>query len=213
MAFSDWTIYKSPTTLRAYLEIVNPITGTGSLYLNNTGNGSVINRTNLIGSGARYTPGILHGKIRQTFYVTNANRSRIGFSILQNTLDITGGTSSYYGVFAKADFGGTQRRLEVVRWNTGAETSLYSSPTPLWEFNTTFTLEVEWEVQAGQVVITLNQGTAIDYTDLSLVTTVNDTSGSRLTTSVGEGPFLLKWDTFGDAYTAYFDNTEIEEVF
>jgi hypothetical protein len=215
MALLDWNIYKTPSGLSAIIDPGSPVLGSGSLLLKNTGFGGSLNVTSLVAlSDSLYTPGLLKGRMRQVVNITSANRTRAGFSFMHSHADISPSTGrAWYEAIALADFSGSQRRWGISRYTNGffSGTTLFSSGTPVWSFSTTFTMEVEWNydlADLGGLRITLRVGTATDFSDLAVVYNTIDTSG-LITTSLGEGPYVLKWDTFGDTYTVRYDNTSI----
>jgi hypothetical protein len=215
MALSDWTVYKSQPGLGVSIEVASPIVDIGSLRVGNAGEGSVLNLTNL--ASTLYAPGLPKGKMRSIFKIDSANRTHVGFSYMQSTGDITPNTGNWYMATAQADAG--QRRFRVERVNGGfgvgaVDVVLYAGSHPQWSFSTVFTMQIEWVIDIpglGGVLHTLSTGTATDFSDLSVIYSAVESSG-YLTSTFGEGPMALKWDTFGDTYSALYDNTSVYSI-
>jgi len=212
----NWTVYKKQAGLTVEINTATPILGAGSLRMNNTGEGTVLNLTNVVGT-SYYTPGLTHGSMRALFNISaGANRSRLGFSFLQSTQDITADTGAWYDCVMEADFSGTVRRLLVFRYDDGfdQEATFLQVGSPAFTGGVTFSMEVEWQINtpiAGTTRIITRQGSATDFSDLAQVgSTIEDTSG--LSASLGESVYALKWDTFGDVYEMFVDQTTVTDL-
>jgi len=214
MALSNWNVYKSHSNLIVQIDVTSPMVGTGSLQLQKTDSGGQRNFTSLVSTS--YTPGILHGKMRQIVRCNSGNRTRFGFSFCHSHVNITGNSGrNWYEANPYIDSAGSVRSWRIVRVvggeGIGTVTSLFSGG-PGWSTSTNFTMEVEWHVDVsglGGTQIILRSGTLTDFSDLTQITTLVDPTPNALITSLGEGPHVTQWDTFGDNYNVRFDNTSV----
>jgi hypothetical protein len=219
MAFVDWVFNKSDAEILTSTEIFTPIIpadsfGTGgSLRVDHfDGLGLFMNAYN-----NSYVGGILKGRIRsiiQPDVISGASTYLAGFTFMQNQLDLTGGSGSFYGAFYIANNGGTTTRFTIRKYSVGLESALGGSSLLLTGSLGTFApgtptvMEIEWDASSGTQVDFILRASTNDtnFDNLAVVSTVSDTV-SPLVTSVGEG--LATANDVSSDMSWLVDNTSI----
>jgi len=226
MALSDWDVFKTDTDVivSSVFDGVDLILPTGDILaissLDDGGSVFVGNGTNANGESANLQPktsfggALTFGKIRSlVFTFVGSGVREWGFYCMSSQADLTSSGSCYllYATTAFNNFNfiiAKSTSSGIVAPFSNAS-PLASSPTSLFSDGTAFALELEWDASSGtQTVLTMRHGTALDFSNLSDVGTVIDTS-SPLLTSSGEGLFVS--DVSGVS-RALFDNTRIEKL-
>ena len=216
MALADWTLYQSQPGLTAEITTTTPILDAGSLRLVNIGEASSVNLQNF--TSLLYTPGLLEGRMRQILRIDSAGKTRAGFAFMQSAADIsTTDDKDYYQVVAHADATAATRTIRIDRIDGGSvnTTNLFETSSPAWTVGSVFTIEVDWQAsvtEIGGTRITVRTGTATDFSDLSEIADLTDPSPDAHTTTLGEGPYILKFDTTGETYEVRYDNTSVFQL-
>lgn len=222
MAFADWVFKKSNTEILTYTEIFNPIIALDSIGVggslkvqHDSGMGLFMNAYN-----TTYAGGILKGRIRSLispYTLSGASTYLAGFTFLQDQLDLTSGSGSFYGAFYIANNGGTTTRLMIRKYSSGlvsalGGTDIYTgSSLGTFVTGTPSAVEIEWDASSGtQVDFILRAATNdTDFDNMAVVTTVSDTV-SPLVSSVGEG--IATANDVSSDMAWLFDNTFIYSI-
>ena len=218
MSLSDWEFHAS-SGVTFSINLFTPIVslGSGRLAMPDIG---ALTQTNInVTTASGRTRGVTRGKLRSLFrYDTLVTAAVLGLAFCQSRSDhdLTSNGTAYFAYLRQAD-----SKLHISRMGPtnstiagffGAPTFLDSGGFPFVPGNNVvFSLEVEWIVdiaELGGVAIFLRQGFATNFSDLTTVITVLDTS-SPLTTSTSESVFAGVPATFAGAWNLDFDQTTL----
>ena len=209
MSFAEWEFFTADPSQQAYVDLVSPIVGTGSLRL--------------VGSDAG--PGAVHGRWAQP-----ANR---GFrqgrctSLVQPLAGLAG--QDMYGVLgaaSQANLTGTtgtayaallvvgatpetwEVRLVKVTAGFGSPLTVLQTATLAMDIGQIRAVQLQWlsDPQIG-TALSVQVGVALDYSDLTQVLLAQE-PGVFLSSSQGEGPIAFLTAS-GDCR---FDMTQTEEI-
>lgn len=225
MAITDWDLFTSNS------DVVTSLTfGTGVDVTFQTG--STVSRPGpLVGTGSLYfaDPGLSNikahmqpkpsfggsvdcGQIRSIIQTEVGGGVRdAGFYCMSSQTDLSAGTGSCYMVWFTTFL--FQQRIHIGKSTTGVNSfsvsALASSPPAQWTDGTTFTLEFEWDATSGSnTLLTVRQGSSLDFSDLVTILSFNDTVGSLFVTN-GEGIFI---NSVSGNSRVFFEQTAIQEI-
>ena len=191
MAWGDFN--KDLVNTNAFLSVTTPLSLSWSLTLAASSSGNRAFLTPTAESGR--AKGLEHGRLRVLMRLDNSTANGTGtFAglVFMGSADTLASSSgSWYAAHKRGN------NLDLRRGNTAslsAGTQLATVAHTV-DTGTMFSLQVEWEVVTGQVDIVIATGSLADFSDLTTQITFSDTSGSRLTSSSAEGPYMISSGT------------------
>ena len=211
MSLSDWTIYKTNSSMQVAVSATNPILGDGSLRISRSGVGA----SNLSAHLSLTTKphGFTRGRLRSAYRLDTHSGTvdhGMGLLFMQSQTDLTQGSGSAYAlVLHTSTTAGNIDSLRLVRYDAGisAPTTnvLANVATGGIALGTVVCLEAEWALDTpviGQMTVTGRSSIGFQkfvglVQQFSAVLTT-----SVLLTSVGEGPFVFMNGT-GDHASAF----------
>jgi hypothetical protein len=200
MGLGDWERYSTTTGLT--IDPTAPLVGSGSLRMHLRDSGAECN----LGLSDAHPRGLLKGRVRTlvrqtTGFLTN---HRVGLYCMAQALDITQGSERAFYRYCLKD-----QTLLLDKGDEGLSngTTSLGSVAHTWTLALTVALELEWDYDLdrwGGAQLIGRVGTRTDFSDLSAVITVTDSS-SPLATSVSEG--LCGWSSGGEKIFLFDDTT------
>jgi len=209
VSFAEWEFFTADPSQQAYVDLVSPIVGTGSLRL--------------VGSDAG--PGAVCGRWAQA--ANRGFRQGRATSLVQPLAGVAG--QDMYGVYGAASQGnltgptgtayaallvvGTtpqtwEIRLVKVTAGFGSALTVLQTATVAMDFGQMLAVQLQWlsDPQIG-TALSVSTGTALDYSDLRQVLLAQE-PGVVLQASQGEGP-VAYLTASGDCRQ---DQTQTEEI-
>ena len=210
MAFADWDFFTGGTVTNA-LQSTGALVGSSSLEIV-MASGSRVQGQLDAGESRGFTKGKIRSLFKNTAVTGTASSVNVGLWCLSSVENMLGtGSGDAYAVGIYPEDSVTNVTLRKITQNLGEFLStgtLLGSASE--DFATaTVALELEWNVavaETGGVVLKVRTGSQTDYSDLSEVISIVDSS-SPYTTGFAEGIFC-DCDT-GQTATFLIDNTEI----
>lgn len=226
MPIGAWSFVQTDVGQVPTTELVDPVRGTGSLFMDKAGAAGA----ELVMTGVRdlaaergFTKGKFRSKFRGRATSSNASFHWTGILFMMSQNDVTDGAGTCYAFGVQTTL--TPLRFSAIRlmkYTAGIVTpdtvpaqqldAVNLNPTiSIAATEDVFTLEVEWNydpVELGGVNIVCRLGRTDDFDDLAEFFNVTDTS-SPYTTSVGEGFFVLHRGT-GNLDTNLDDTTTVQ---
>lgn len=205
MPFYDWS--GSFTNAQGVLSATNPLVGSYSLATNAPqGNAQMRFFWSRVAGGG-YTPGLLAGRIRTLLKLEHVDQGA-GVIFLASATTIGATSGNFYEAGRRA----SNNQVFISRTNGGLPSFTANLNVASWTFtlNTPYAMQVDWivdTVNLGGVYIELSMGAALDFSDLTKLTSWLDSSASKLTTSVAEG-LGGAWNVVSQP-NVYFDQTTI----
>lgn len=195
--------------------IIDPIVGSGSLHFLL----SAENNAHLAVPEGALGHGLLGGRHRFLVNITSgigsSNLIRAGLAFMCSAKDITTGTNNFYyvGVQVNADLGNSH--FIFFRKVTGGTIydlgALVAGPFATGEtgYDFTYALEVRWKITGSNLVLSLQQGFATDYSDLVSLFSGIDTS--PFVTSTNES-YFARTESGVTSALAVIDNVTVALV-
>lgn len=196
-------------------DIINPIDGSGSLYLSVSAEDNVHLtipegplQHGLLGAQYQFTLNIFSG-------TGLSGGIRSGLCFMCSTKDITLGTPNFYYVGLRLNVvDGSTHRLFLNKVSGATLYTLGSAIVPSVigandGYNQVYPLQMYWKKQGSNLILELKVGTALDYSDLVPVISVVDIG--TFSTSTNES-FFIKSETGVTSAVALIDNVIVKQV-
>jgi len=212
LSFSQWNRNATTTNAYAYLDLLTPIIGAGSVALESTAMSQAVYVTPSNPSGL--TKGIEKGRLRA---LTNPRVSSggCGFGLVimasAETIVATAGAYYRYELFSSGSYALARANSNTLTAGSPGVT-LGSGSTTVTQ-NTTYSIEIEWiadPVNLGGVNLLIRKGTATDFSNMTLLTQLLESGAQVLGTSNSEGMYLRGFTSAGTVRVV-FDSTQLYE--
>lgn len=216
MALSDWqqNFLAFPGNMIIVYEVLTPLVGTGSAKFSYT-NTSVghIDLSAKVGAIPGETYALSHGRIRTLVKPHfNAGNFFQGIYFMASQSYIASSTGAYYAVNVNGAALNFQVRKQTSGGMSGFNTSSTLGSGGAWVAGNTYGLEVEWHQDIPNlngVFITVKVGSALNFSDLTTIITLLDTS-TPLSTTLGEGLFVSNLASASGS--TLFDDTRLTRL-
>lgn len=212
--FSQWNKNVSTTSATGSLDLVTPIAGVASVSLDSIASTQAVYVTPSGTSGL--VKGIEKGKLRSLVNMKTGTGNGCGFGFVivasAETIVTTAGAYYRYELFSSGSYSLARSNSSIL--TTGSPgTTLNSGSTTIVQ-NTTYSMEIEWivdSVNLGGNHLTIRKGTAIDFSNMVLLSQFLDLGAQILTAGNSEGIYLRGYTSVGPV-KVLFDSTQLYEL-